>query len=300
MTGPPPGVAPCTAILRAIFPSTPKGTPRRVLHPLPPPDAHPRCHRRRRARRAHRRQICCMPQASTAWCWKRRAGSSSSSGRAPGSSRSGRWTRWSGTGWPTDCSNGRPGQGEFEFRFDGERHTVPVRRAGGPPSLRLSAAVVGDRPGARRTWTTRAATTASAYAKCELHDIDSDRPAVSYTHPDTGDRHRIECDFIAGCDGARGVSREAYPPTGRSSPAMTTASPGWPSSRRRRRPPTVWSSASIRADSPAQMARSPQVTRYYLQVPPGEDPENWPHERMWAELHTRLGAAGAPPLTEGR
>lgn len=29
-----------------------------------------------------------------------------------------------------------------------------------------------------------------------LHDIDSDRPVVSYTDPVTGDRHRIECDFI--------------------------------------------------------------------------------------------------------
>ena len=48
------------------------------------------------------------------------------------------------------------------------------------------------------------------------------------------------------------------------------------------------------------MARSPEVTRYYLQCAPGDDPENWPHDRVWAELHTRLGAAGAPPLAEGR
>jgi p-hydroxybenzoate 3-monooxygenase len=47
------------------------------------------------------------------------------------------------------------------------------------------------------------------------------------------------------------------------------------------------------------MARSPEVTRYYLQCPPGDDPEGWTHDRVWAELHERLGAAGAPPLTEG-
>ena len=47
------------------------------------------------------------------------------------------------------------------------------------------------------------------------------------------------------------------------------------------------------------MARSPQVTRYYLQVAPGEDAGNWSHRRVWDELHTRLAAAGAPPLTEG-
>jgi p-hydroxybenzoate 3-monooxygenase len=48
------------------------------------------------------------------------------------------------------------------------------------------------------------------------------------------------------------------------------------------------------------MARSPHVTRYYLECPPGGDPENWPYERVWAELHERLTADGARPLTEGR
>lgn len=48
------------------------------------------------------------------------------------------------------------------------------------------------------------------------------------------------------------------------------------------------------------MARSPEVTRYYLECPPGDDPENWSHDRVWAELQQRLGADGTPPLTEGR
>jgi p-hydroxybenzoate 3-monooxygenase len=48
------------------------------------------------------------------------------------------------------------------------------------------------------------------------------------------------------------------------------------------------------------MARSPEVTRYYLECPPGDDPDNWSHERVWAELQQRLGATDRPPLTEGR
>jgi p-hydroxybenzoate 3-monooxygenase len=48
------------------------------------------------------------------------------------------------------------------------------------------------------------------------------------------------------------------------------------------------------------MARSPQVTRYYLEVPPGDDPGNWPDDRVWSELRERLSVAGAPPLAEGR
>jgi p-hydroxybenzoate 3-monooxygenase len=42
-----------------------------------------------------------------------------------------------------------------------------------------------------------------------LHDIESDRPAISYSAD--GVAHRIEADFIAGCDGFHGPSRQAIP-----------------------------------------------------------------------------------------
>jgi p-hydroxybenzoate 3-monooxygenase len=48
------------------------------------------------------------------------------------------------------------------------------------------------------------------------------------------------------------------------------------------------------------MSRSSQVTRYYLQCPPGDDPETWSADRVWSELQLRLAATGADPLTEGR
>ncbi|KUM92499.1 hypothetical protein AQI88_31790 [Streptomyces cellostaticus] len=44
-----------------------------------------------------------------------------------------------------------------------------------------------------------------------LHDLDSDRLAVSYRCPETGER-LLHCDFVAGCDGARGATRDAMPP----------------------------------------------------------------------------------------
>jgi p-hydroxybenzoate 3-monooxygenase len=47
------------------------------------------------------------------------------------------------------------------------------------------------------------------------------------------------------------------------------------------------------------MARGPEVTRYYLEVPAGDDPANWPDERVWSELHARLTVPGTRPLTEG-
>ena len=46
--------------------------------------------------------------------------------------------------------------------------------------------------------------------------------------------------------------------------------------------------------------RSPEVTRNYLQVAPGEDVEAWPDERIWEELQTRMALAdGSFALDEG-
>ncbi|MFI2264375.1 4-hydroxybenzoate 3-monooxygenase [Streptomyces tubercidicus] len=189
-------------------------------------------------------------------------------------------------------------QGEFEFRFDGERHTVRTAELSGrhhfvyPQQFLVTDLVASyaDRAGGEVRFGVR---------EVALHDIDSDRPAVSYTDPVTGARHRIECDFIAGCDGARGVSRPAVTDGGA---VLTRHDHG-----------VAW--LALLAEAPpcadgvvfgihergfgAQMARSAQVTRYYLQVAPGEDAANWSHTRVWDELHRRLAAEGAPPLTEG-
>ncbi|MFD8544866.1 4-hydroxybenzoate 3-monooxygenase [Streptomyces sp. NPDC059649] len=189
-------------------------------------------------------------------------------------------------------------QAQFEFRFDGRRHTFRTAELTGrrhfvyPQPLLVTdlvAAYVDEAGGDARF----------GVRDVRLHDIDGDRPAVSYTDPRTGARHHIACDIIAGCDGARGVTRAAIP-AGRT--ALTRYDHG-----------VAW--LALLAEAPpsadgvvfgihergfgAHMARSPEVTRYYLQVPPGEDADNWPHARVWDELHTRLAAAGAPPLTEG-
>jgi p-hydroxybenzoate 3-monooxygenase len=42
-----------------------------------------------------------------------------------------------------------------------------------------------------------------------LHDLKSGRPYVTYAK--AGKAHRLDCDFIAGCDGFHGVSRQSIP-----------------------------------------------------------------------------------------
>jgi p-hydroxybenzoate 3-monooxygenase len=133
-----------------------------------------------------------------------------------------------------------------------------------------------------------------------LHDLDTDAPSVSYTCPETGRRQLLSCDFVVGADGARGVSRAALPAE-RARISRHDYGTGWLALLAEAPPSSDCVVFGIHPRGFAgHMARSPEVTRYYLQCPPGDDPENWSHERVWAELHERLGAAGAPPLTEGR
>ncbi|WP_326797795.1 4-hydroxybenzoate 3-monooxygenase [Streptomyces sp. NBC_01808] len=110
----------------------------------------------------------------------------------------------------------------------------------------------------------------------------------------------ITCDFVAGCDGFHGISRQSLPP------ALLTA--------HERRYPSAW--LGILAAAPptsrelvyavhergfalASM-RTPEISRLYLQVGPGESLDDWPDERIWKELRARLAVDGETSLTEGR
>lgn len=122
------------------------------------------------------------------------------------------------------------------------------------------------------------------------HDIDTERPWVSFTDAD-GMARRIDADVIAGCDGFHGPSREAIP---------EHAQRVW-----RRDYPFAWlgvlASVAPSADEliyawhPAGFAlhsmRSERVSRFYLQVPPDEDIAAWSDERIWDALGERLGHA---------
>ncbi|MGW0142562.1 4-hydroxybenzoate 3-monooxygenase [Streptomyces calvus] len=185
-----------------------------------------------------------------------------------------------------------------EFRFDGERYRFRYQELTGrhhwvyPQPLLVTDLVreYADVRGGRIRFGVR---------DVRLHDLDGDRPSVSYRCPESGEREVVACDFVAGCDGARGVTRASLAP-GRARVARHDYGIGW---------------LALLAEAPpsadcvlfgchpggfaGQMPRSPEVTRYYLQCPPGDDPANWPHERVWAELRRRLGAAGAAPPAEG-
>ncbi|MER6459731.1 4-hydroxybenzoate 3-monooxygenase [Streptomyces sp. NPDC001288] len=185
-----------------------------------------------------------------------------------------------------------------EFRFDGERFRFDYAALTGrhhyiyPQPLLVTDLV-------REYADVRGGDIRFGVRDVRLHDVDSDRPTVSYTDPATGRRHVLHCAFVAGCDGARGVSRDTVPDA-RTRMSRQDYGVGWLALLAQAPPSSDCVLFGVHPDGFAgHMARGPEVTRYYLQCPPGDDPQNWPHDRIWAELHERLGAEGAPPLNEG-
>ncbi len=186
-----------------------------------------------------------------------------------------------------------------EFRFGGERYRFPYGELTGshhfvyPQPLLVTDLV-------REYADVRAGRIRFGVRDVRVHDADTGHPSVSYLCPDSGERRVVHCDFIAGCDGARGATRAALPPD-RVRVARHDYGIGWLALLAEAPPSAdcVLFGCHERGFA-GQMPRSPQVTRYYLQCPPGDDPGNWPRERVWAELQERLGASGVPPLVEGR
>ncbi|MET9388539.1 4-hydroxybenzoate 3-monooxygenase [Streptomyces sp. NPDC002928] len=188
---------------------------------------------------------------------------------------------------------------QCEFRFEGERYRFPYGELTGrhhfvyPQPLLVTDLV-------HEYADVRGGDIRFAVRDVQLHDLASDRPSVSYLDPETGQRQLLHCDFVAGCDGARGVTRTALP-ADRARVARHDYGIGWLALLAEAPPSSDCVLFGVHPRGFAgHMARGSEVTRYYLQCPPGDDPDNWPHDRVWTELQQRLGAAGVPPLTEGR
>ncbi|MGW6445453.1 4-hydroxybenzoate 3-monooxygenase [Lentzea sp. NPDC055074] len=102
--------------------------------------------------------------------------------------------------------------------------------------------------------------------------------------------------FLAGCDGGNGVTRQAVP--GKRISQDHGAS--WLAVLAEAPQSMAAVTYAIHDDGFAgHMARSPGVTRYYLQVPPGDDPEAWTDERIWTALDTRMRVDEFGQLKQG-
>jgi p-hydroxybenzoate 3-monooxygenase len=130
-----------------------------------------------------------------------------------------------------------------------------------------------------------------------VHDFDGDRPTIRFT--DKGDgRQEIACDFIAGCDGFHGICRPAIPDLAIFERTYPFAWLGILADAAPSSDELIYSSHDN--GFALHSMRSPELTRLYLQVAPDEDIGDWPDDRIWAELQTRLTQDGEWRLNEGK
>lgn len=131
----------------------------------------------------------------------------------------------------------------------------------------------------------------------EPHDFDTASPWVSYVKD--GVEQRIDCDFIAGCDGYHGVSRASVP-----AEALTTYERAYPIGwlgLLADVPPAAEELVYSRHEQGFALCsmRSKTRSRYYIQCSADEDVEDWPDDRYWDRLRQLLDPETAEAVVTG-
>jgi len=129
-----------------------------------------------------------------------------------------------------------------------------------------------------------------------IHDVDSESPYVTYTK--NGEQQRIDCDYVAGCDGFHGVSRQTIPKD-----VIRTYEKDYPFGWLGIMSETPPMDEIIYANHPRGFAlasqRNPMLSRYYIQCELNTDLDDWPDERFWKELKARFPKRIAEQIVTG-
>jgi p-hydroxybenzoate 3-monooxygenase len=169
--------------------------------------------------------------------------------------------------------------------FGGERHRIPLADLTGGRAITIYGQneVVKDLIAARRA---TGRPLLFEVGDVSIRGLDAPTPVIAFRQE--AEAHELSCDFVAGCDGSRGVCL-----------------PSIPAAHVRvfeRTYPFAWLGILVKAAPSSDelvyslhergfalfSMRSPEVTRLYLQCTPDEDLDQWPDERIWTELATRL------------
>ncbi|MEX0730090.1 MAG: 4-hydroxybenzoate 3-monooxygenase [Aquisalimonadaceae bacterium] len=184
----------------------------------------------------------------------------------------------------------------IELRFNGRGHRINMNELTGGKEITLYAQheVLKDLIKARLDADGQILFEAKVDS---LTGLDTDHPTI---HGRLGDDPiELHCDFVAGCDGYHGVSRPAIPRAVRTEYQRVYPF-GWLGILVEA-PPS--SEELIYAQHPRGFAlvstRSPTVQRMYIQCDPEDDIANWPDERIWEELRTRLETVDGWKPVEG-
>jgi p-hydroxybenzoate 3-monooxygenase len=177
----------------------------------------------------------------------------------------------------------------ISLQFDGERHRIPLSELSGGRTIVIygQTEVVKD---LIRVRVESDLPLLFEVAEVSVQELESARPRVRFRHG--GEEQELECDVIAGCDGYHGICRPSIPDSVLASFARDYPF-GWLGILAEVAPS---SDELVYAHHDSGFAllslRSPELSRLYLQCRPDEDPDEWPDDRIWAELQRRLGVEG--------
>ncbi len=189
-------------------------------------------------------------------------------------------------------AEGLPHDG-FSLAFDGRDHRIDLHGLTGGKRVLIYGQTEMTRDLMAHREESGAQTIYNA-ANVQPHGFDGDKPYLTYDKD--GISHRIDCDFIAGCDGFHGVSRKSVPE--KSIRNFEKVYPfGWLGVLAEVAPVNH---ELIYANHPRGFAlcsmRSMTRSRYYIQCPLDEKIEDWTDDRFWDELRRRLPAHHAEAL----
>jgi len=184
----------------------------------------------------------------------------------------------------------------IELSFGNARHRIDLHGLTGGKRVVIygQTEVTHDLMDARRDF---GGTTIYEADEVTPHDFDTATPSVTWRKD--GSEHRLQCDFIAGCDGYHGVSRASVPEN-----SIATYERVYPFG---------W--LGILADTPPVSheliysnhergfalcsMRSPTRTRYYVQCSLDDHAEQWSDAAFWDELRRRLDREAAETMVIG-
>lgn len=130
----------------------------------------------------------------------------------------------------------------------------------------------------------------------QVHDLTATQPYVTYEK--NGQVQRIDCDYVAGCDGYHGVSRPSIPAS-----VLRTFEKvypfGWLSIMSETPPYRDICYVSHRRGFALASQRSAMLSRYYIQCEIDTRLEDWPDERFWEEFKARCPKEMADQIVTG-
>ncbi|MGW6731045.1 4-hydroxybenzoate 3-monooxygenase [Streptomyces sp. NPDC055013] len=184
----------------------------------------------------------------------------------------------------------------IELRFDRERHHLdfPALTGGRTVTIYAQTEIVKDLVALQLADGPPLLFEAEALA---VEKPESDTPVVRFLHE--GREQLLTCDWVAGCDGFHGISRGAFP-AGISSSFAHDYPYSWLGIMAEV-PPSGDELIYARGERGFALhsMRSSSVSRLYLQVPVGADPDDWPDDRIWDELAARLAIDADWTLNRG-